>query len=44
MDVTTFLLIIYSFCLSKVAAWLLIPYLLWTTFSIYLSWAIYSMN
>ncbi|MGE6619029.1 TspO/MBR family protein [Bacillus mycoides] len=42
--VTAFLLIIYSFRLSKVAAWLLIPYLLWTTFATYLSWAIYSMD
>ncbi|HDR7355465.1 TspO/MBR family protein [Bacillus wiedmannii] len=42
--VTAFLLIIYSFRLSKVAGWLRIPYLLWTTFATYLSWAIYSMN
>ncbi|MGH0526148.1 TspO/MBR family protein [Bacillus cereus] len=42
--VTAFLLIIYSFRLSKVAGWLLIPYLLWTTFATYLSWTIYSMN
>ncbi|PEX89824.1 TspO/MBR family protein [Bacillus cereus] len=42
--VTAFLLIIYSFRLSKVAGWLLIPYLLWTTFATNLSWAIYSMN
>ncbi|WP_372585458.1 TspO/MBR family protein [Bacillus mycoides] len=42
--VTTFLLMTYSFRLSKVAAWLLIPYLLWTTIATYLSWAIYSMN
>ncbi|MEB2584110.1 TspO/MBR family protein [Bacillus cereus] len=42
--VTAFLLIIYSFRLSKVVGWLLIPYLLWTTFATYLSWTIYSMN
>ncbi|MGH0432566.1 TspO/MBR family protein [Bacillus hominis] len=42
--VTAFLLIIYSFRLSKVAGWLLIPYLLWTTFATYLSWTIYIMN
>lgn len=42
--VTAFLLIIYSFRLSKVAGWILIPYLLWTTFATYLSWTIYGMN
>lgn len=42
--VTAFLLTSYSLRLSKIAGWLLIPYLLWTTFATYLSWAIYSMN
>ncbi|WJE54411.1 tryptophan-rich sensory protein [Bacillus cereus] len=41
---TTLLLIIFSFNLSKLAAYLLIPYLLWSTFATYLSWTIYTMN
>ncbi|HDR6271317.1 TPA: tryptophan-rich sensory protein [Bacillus cereus] len=42
--ITTLLLIVFSSNLSKVSAWLLIPYLLWSAFATYLSWAIYSIN
>ncbi|MFZ7758837.1 TspO/MBR family protein [Bacillus thuringiensis] len=42
--ITTLLLIMFSSNLSKVSAWLLIPYFLWTTFATYLSWTIYSIN
>ncbi|MGN4457507.1 tryptophan-rich sensory protein, partial [Bacillus cereus group sp. MYBK57-1] len=42
--ITTLLLIMFSSNLSKVSAWLLIPYFLWATFATYLSWTIYSIN
>lgn len=42
--VTTLLLVIYASRLRKVSGWLLIPYLLWSSFATYLSWTIYSMN
>ncbi|MBH0171223.1 MULTISPECIES: TspO/MBR family protein [Fictibacillus] len=42
--VTTLLLVIYAGRLRKVSGWLLIPYLLWSSFATYLSWTIYSMN
>ncbi|MEK4736885.1 MULTISPECIES: TspO/MBR family protein [Bacillus] len=42
--ITTLLLIVFSSNLSKVSACLFIPYLLWSAFATYLSWAIYSIN
>ncbi|MFG6495743.1 tryptophan-rich sensory protein [Fictibacillus sp. UD] len=42
--VTTLLLVIYASRLRKVSGWLLIPYLLWSSFATYLSWTIYNMN
>ncbi|MGE8055848.1 TspO/MBR family protein [Bacillus mycoides] len=42
--ITTLILIVFSSNLSKVSAWLLIPYLLWASFATYLSWVIYSIN
>lgn len=42
--VTTLLLVIMSSRLKKVSAWLLIPYLLWSSFATFLSWNIYNMN
>jgi translocator protein len=41
---TTLLLIIVAGRLNKVSAWLLVPYLLWSSFATFLSWTIYSMN
>ncbi|PEA06817.1 tryptophan-rich sensory protein [Bacillus cereus] len=44
VDVTTFHSYHLFIMLSKVAALLLMPYLLCATFATYLSWAIHSMN
>jgi tryptophan-rich sensory protein len=42
--ITVLLLIFVSSRLSKASAWLLVPYLLWSSFATYLSWTIYSLN
>ncbi|RTE11584.1 TspO/MBR family protein [Paenibacillus whitsoniae] len=42
--VTTFLLIYYTIPYSKLAAWLLVPYLLWSCFATLLAWSIYQLN
>lgn len=41
---TAFLLIYYTIPYSKLAAWLLVPYLLWSCFAALLAWSIYQMN
>ncbi|MGG1550310.1 TspO/MBR family protein [Paenibacillus ferrarius] len=42
--VTTFLLIYCTIPYSKLAAWLLVPYLLWSCFATLLAWSIYQLN
>ena len=37
-------LIINFYRVSKAAAWLLVPYILWVTFAGYLDWAMWMMN
>ncbi|MDN4525771.1 TspO/MBR family protein [Fictibacillus fluitans] len=41
---TTLLLIFAAARLSKLSAWLLVPYLLWSAFATYLAWVFYSLN
>ncbi|MFT9849728.1 TspO/MBR family protein [Aneurinibacillus sp. REN35] len=41
---TTLLLVIFTPKYSKAAAWLFVPYLLWSSFATYLSWLFYTMN
>ncbi|NQX63254.1 TspO/MBR family protein [Paenibacillus qinlingensis] len=42
--ITTFLLIYATIPYSKLAAWLLVPYLLWSCFATLLAWTIYQLN
>ncbi|MCD1257312.1 tryptophan-rich sensory protein [Paenibacillus athensensis] len=42
--VTTFLLLVATIPYSKAAAWLLVPYLLWTCFATFLAWTILRLN
>ncbi|UKS29012.1 tryptophan-rich sensory protein [Paenibacillus sp. HWE-109] len=42
--ITTFFLIIATIPYSKLAAWLLVPYLLWSCFATVLAWSIYQLN
>ncbi|MED1510357.1 TspO/MBR family protein [Bacillus nitratireducens] len=44
VTITTLLLIVFSFKLSRISAYLFIPYFLWAAFATYLSWTIFSMN
>ncbi|PEC56892.1 hypothetical protein COE20_11185 [Bacillus cereus] len=44
VTITTLLLIVFSLKLSKISAYLFIPYFLWSAFATYLSWTIFSMN
>ncbi|UJF35959.1 TspO/MBR family protein [Paenibacillus hexagrammi] len=41
---TTCLLIYATLPYSKLAAWLLVPYLLWSCFATFLAWTIYQLN
>lgn len=41
---TTFLLIYATIPYSKVAAWLLVPYLLWSCFATLLAWTLFKLN
>ncbi|WNR42259.1 TspO/MBR family protein [Paenibacillus roseipurpureus] len=41
---TTFMLIYATIPYSKLAAWLLLPYLLWSCFATLLAWSIYQLN
>jgi len=41
---TSFLLIYFTLPYSKLAAWLLVPYLLWSCFAALLAWSIYQLN
>ncbi|TXK85401.1 TspO/MBR family protein [Paenibacillus sp. N3.4] len=42
--ITTYLLIYATIPYSKLAAWLLVPYLLWACFATLLAWVIYQLN
>lgn len=42
--ITTFLLIYATIPYSKLAAWFLVPYLLWSCFATLLAWSIYQLN
>ncbi|KRE59527.1 TspO/MBR family protein [Paenibacillus sp. Soil750] len=42
--ITTFLLLYATIPYSKLAAWLLLPYLLWSCFATLLAWTIYQLN
>ncbi|MDR6549686.1 TspO/MBR family protein [Paenibacillus qinlingensis] len=42
--ITTFMLIYATIPYSKLAAWLLVPYLLWSCFATLLAWTIYQLN
>lgn len=44
VTITTFLLIYATIPYSKLAAWLLVPYLLWSCFATLLAWTIYQLN
>lgn len=41
---TSFLLIYFTLPYSKLAAWLLVPYLLWSCFATLLAWTIFQLN
>ncbi|WP_436236922.1 TspO/MBR family protein [Paenibacillus sp. LjRoot153] len=42
--ITTYLLLYATIPYSKLAAWLLVPYLLWSCFATLLAWTIYLLN
>lgn len=43
-NVSIFYVIVNFYRISQLAAWLLIPYLLWVSFATYLNYAIWALN